>query len=176
MRSQRILILDCTANKEPREGRIIESLLKICSLYKPAVSTSLRYKIKSKKDFLDKLSTKTRYNIIYISAQGSSEGIGNGSTWEVKIEEIAKVKPPLLKANLVHVSAFVSNYKVMEKAFNSKYFIAPTTDLDWMDAAIFSSLFYKHYIVDGVSLHSAFEYARKEMQTGIEYPIYWGEE
>ena len=94
----------------------------------------------------------------------------------MKIEEIAKVKPPLLKANLVHVSAFVSNYKVMEKAFNSKYFIAPTTDLDWMDAAIFSSLFYKHYIVDGVSLHSAFEHARKEMQTGIEYPIYWGEE
>jgi hypothetical protein len=64
----------------------------------------------------------------------------------------------------------------MADAFNSKYLIAPRTEVDWIDAAVFSVLFYKRYIVDGVSLHSAFEYARKRTQTFVDYPVYWKEE
>jgi hypothetical protein len=53
---------------------------------------------------------------------------------------------------------------------------ATQTKVDWIDASMFSVLFYKRYIVDGISLHNAFEYARKRTQTCVDYPIYWSEE
>jgi hypothetical protein len=170
------LILDCTTNKEPREGRLIQSLFDVCTLYKPVKASCLYYPVTSKEGFLSKLSTDTKYNIIHISAHGSPKGIGNGSTWEAKMEEIAEKKTKNLKANLVHVSACVANRKKLADAFNSNYFIAPDTEVDWINSAMFSTLFYKRYIVDGKPLHTAFEFARKRTQTCCDYPVYWYDE
>jgi hypothetical protein len=114
MRKRRVLVLDCTTKKYPREGKLIQSLLKICGLYKPAKSASLYYKVKFIKELKRKLKTRTKYDVVHISAHGSPEGIGNGSTWEAKTNEIAEVKnckTAFHKAKLVHVSACVSNCK-----------------------------------------------------------------
>jgi hypothetical protein len=175
MKKRRVLILDCTAKEEPREGKLIQSLLRICKLHKPAMSASLYYTVKSAEELISKLKTKTKYDIIHISAHGSPKGIGDGKTWEVKTEEIIEARTPFRKAKLVHLSACVSSYKEMADAFNSKYFIAPKTEVDWINAAVFSVLFYKRYIVDGVLIHNAFEYARKRTQTCVDYPVLWYE-
>ena len=124
MRKRRVLILDCTTDEDPREGKLIQRFLSICRLHKPARSACLYYKVKSKDKLISTLKTRTKYDIIHISAHGSPDGIGNGSSWEAKTEEIAQVKTPIRKAKLVHVSACVSNHKKMADAFNSKYFIA----------------------------------------------------
>jgi len=50
---------------------------------------------------------------------------------------------------------------------------APQTEIDWIDAATFSMLFYKRYIVDGIKMQNAFEYARERTQTQKDYPNYW---
>jgi len=73
-------MLDCTPNKEPQEGKLIQSLFKICELYKPSRATCLYYTVASKEKSLNKLATPTKYDIIHLSAHGSSEGTGNGST------------------------------------------------------------------------------------------------
>lgn len=132
--------------------------------------------VKNKNKLLQKLTTKTKYDIIHISAHGSTDGIGNGSTWTAKTEEIAEKRTPYYKAKLVHVSACLSNYREIAEAFNSNYFVAPKTEVDWIDAAMFSSLFYKRYIVDGISLPKSFEYARMRTQTCVDYPVFWEKE
>lgn len=171
MRKRNILILDCTPQSEPSEGELLWQFLQICKLHKPAKATPLFYKVRSKKEFLSKLNTGTKYNIIHISAHGSSKGLGNGRTWEAKPEDIKETNH---KATLVHASACLANKASMAEAFNgSRYFLAPKTDLDWIDATLFSLVFYKRYIVDGIQMRNAFEYARKRTQTTKDYPNYW---
>jgi hypothetical protein len=77
------------------------------------------------------------------------------------------------KAKLIHVSACLANGKKMAEAFNSQYFLAPDVEVDWVDAAIFSMLFYKLYIVDGVSFDRAFNNAKRRTKTASCYPQYW---
>jgi hypothetical protein len=170
----RILILDCTPKKDPSEGRLIKEFLQMCQLYKPAKASSLYYKVKSKKEFLSKLSTGKRYNIIHISAHGPPKGkvgIGNGSTWLAEPKEIEETNH---KTTLVFVSACLANNQPIADAFKgAKYFLAPKTEVDWLDAALFSIVFYKRYIVDGVKMRNAFEYARTRTQTCDDYPNYW---
>lgn len=172
MKKRRILVLDCTVNGEPREGKMLQSFFKICEWHAPK-STPLYYPVKTKARLLSKLKTKTKYDVIHISAHGSPTGIGNGSNWEANIEEIAQVKTPFRKANLVHVSACGCNYEAMAEAFNSDYFLAPKTDVQWINAAVFSVILYKRYMVDGISLDNAFEYARTKTQTRTDYPKLW---
>ena len=174
MPRKNILILDCTPKDEPSEGRLLKEFFQICKLYKPAKASSLCYKINSKRSFLQKLNTGKRYNIIHISAHGELKkgkiGIGNGRTWLATPEEIEKTNH---KATLVFVNACLANRKVIADAFKSKYFLAPVTEVEWIKAALFSLMFYKRYIVDGVSMRSAFEYARRNTQTCSDYPNYW---
>lgn len=174
MAKRSILILDCTRNFEPSEGRLLKEFFKICQLHKPVKATSLYYNIKSKKDFLKKLNTGRRYNIIHISAHGADEGevgLSNGSTWIARPEEIEETNH---KATLVHASACSANREILANAFKgAKYFLAPQTEIDWVDAAIFSLTFYKRYIIDGISMRRSFEYARKRTQTCKDYPNYW---
>lgn len=170
----KILILDCTPKGEPSEGRLVKEFLQMCKLHKPAKASSLYYKVKSKREFLNKLSRGKRYDIIHISAHGAQRGkvgIGNGRTWLATPEDIKETDH---KATLVSVSACVANKKPIADAFKgAKYFLAPKTEVDWVDAALFSILFYKRYIVDGISMRNAFEYARKRTQTCDDYPNYW---
>jgi hypothetical protein len=173
MFKRRILILDCTRKEEPSEGRLLKEFFKICRLYKPAKAFPLVYKINSKKDFLQKLNTGKRYDIIHISAHGGTKrkiGIGNGRTWLATPEEIKKTNH---KAELVFVNACLANKLKIAEAFKSKYFLAPITEVEWINAALFSLMFYKRYIVDGVRMRSAFEYARTKTQTCSDYLEYW---
>ena len=144
-------------------------------MYKPSKATSLYYRINSKKEFLSKLNTGKRYNVIHISAHGPSDcqeiGIGNGSTWRASPEEIECTNH---KATLVLVNACLANRRAMADAFKgAKYFLAPKTDVEWVDAAMFSLTFYKRYIVDGISMRNAFKYAGTRTQTSDDYPNYW---
>jgi len=170
----KILILDCTPKDEPSEGRLVKEFFQMCKLHKPTRASSLYYKINWKKEFLSKLSTGKRYNIIHISAHGPPKGkvgIGNGRTWLAEPKEIEKTNH---KATLVFVNACLANKQSIADAFKgTKYFLAPKTEVDWIDAALFSILFYKRYIVDGVRMRNAFEYARQRTETCNDYPNYW---
>ena len=174
MSKRSILILDCTPNDEPSEGRLLKEFFKICRLCKPAKASSLYYKINSKKEFLRKLNTGKRYDIIHISAHGPTEngvGLGNGRTWLAKPEEIETTNH---RATLVFANACLASSKIVADAFEgAKYFLAPKTEVGWIDAAIFSILFYKRYLVDNKRMQSAFEYARRRTQTSRDYPDYW---
>jgi hypothetical protein len=134
----------------------------------------LYYKVNSKGDFLSKLNTGKRYDIIHVSAHGPPKnhvGIGNGSTWLASPEEIEATNH---KARLLFANACLANRMIMAKAFKgARHFLAPVTDVEWIDAAVFSSLFYKRYIVDGSEMESAFKYAKKRTQTSKDYPYYW---
>jgi len=173
MVKRNILILDCTPANEPSEGRLLKEFFRICKLYEPAKASFLCYKINSKRSFLQKLNTGKQYNVIHISAHGGLKGkvgIGNGRTWLATPEEIKETNH---KATLVFVNACLANKRVIAEAFQSRYFLAPVTEVDWIKAALFSLMFYKRYIVNGVSLRSAFEYARNRTQTRSDYPNYW---
>jgi hypothetical protein len=111
MSKRSILILDCTPNDEPSEGRLLKEFFKICRLCKPAKASSLYYKINSKKEFLRKLNTGKRYDIIHISAHGPTEngvGLGNGRTWLAKPEEIETTNH---RATLVFANACLASSK-----------------------------------------------------------------
>jgi|YelNatPaOPRAMG01_1025707.scaffolds.fasta_scaffold35706_2 hypothetical protein len=173
MPKRRILILDCTRMDEPSEGRLLKEFFNICRLYKPAKASSLFYKVNSKRDFLKKLNTGKRYDIIHISAHGAPKGktgIGNGTTWWATPEEIKETNH---NATLIFVNACLANKLAIAEAFRSRYFLAPVTEVEWVNAALFSLMFYKRYIVDGVSMRRAFEYARNKTQTSSDYPNYW---
>lgn len=93
------------------------------------------------------------------------------STWLAKPEEIEVTDH---KATLVFANACLANKKAMAEAFKgAQYFLAPNTEVQWIDAALFSLMFYKRYVVDGTEMRSAFEYARKRTQTSKDYPDYW---
>jgi hypothetical protein len=171
MKSRRILVLDCTPADQPREGLLLKSFFHICRVFNPAGAASIYYPVKSKTEFLRKLGTKKRYDIIHVSAHGSPTGIGNGSNWEASTDEIKAANNT--RAELVHISACQSCYREMAEAFNAKYLLAPNKDVEWIDTAIFSLMFYKRYIVDGISMQSSFEYARKRTQTASVYGDYW---
>jgi hypothetical protein len=117
MTKRKILILDCTPNDEPSEGRLLKEFFKICQLHKPAKASSLYYKINSKKDFLNKLDTGKRYDIIHISAHGAPGneiGLGNGSTWWAKPKEIEDTNH---NATLVFANACMANKRAIAEAF-----------------------------------------------------------
>ena len=177
MTRRNILILDCTPLNEPREGQLLKRFFQICRLYKPARATSLYYPIRSKTDLLKKLNTGKSYEIIHISAHGSKSGsrtpsIGNGSTWSVGPKDI---EPTNHTANLVFVNACSANSRKMADAFRCEVFLAPSTEVRWDDAALFSLVFYKRKIVDGTSVRAAFNFARKHTKTGMDYLDYWRE-
>ncbi|MEM2129200.1 MAG: hypothetical protein QXZ70_01235 [Candidatus Bathyarchaeia archaeon] len=67
----------------------------------------------------------------------------------------------------------MANKLKIAEAFKSEYFLAPITEVEWINAALFSLVFYKRYVVDGVGMQSAFEYARTKTQTCSDYPKYW---
>jgi hypothetical protein len=169
-----ILILDCTLKNEPSEGRLLKEFFDMCKLYKPVKGSSLYYKINSKRSFLRKLNTGKHYDIIHISAHGppgGKVGIGNGSTWLAEPEEIAATNH---NARLVFANACLANRKIMADAFKgAQYFLAPMTQVEWKDAAMFSLMFYKRYILDGVEMENAFKYARLRTQTSKDYHVYW---
>ena len=171
MKERRILVLDCTPLDQPREGKLLQKFLQICELHKPAKAKSLYYQVKSKSEFLSKLGTKKKYDIIHISAHGSPTGIGNGSTWECSTDEIGEAHNARTK--LVHVSACESFYREMAEAFNARFFLAPKKKVDWIDTAMFSMMFYKRYIVDNISMRRSFKYATRRTQTSSVYPDYY---
>lgn len=171
-----ILILDCTLTDEPSEGKLLKSFFEICKLWKPARASSMYYKINSKKEFLKKLDTEKKWDIVHISAHGeacrSDVIVGNGSTWGVTPEEIQEHSR--LRAELVFVNACMNNRKRMAEAFSGcKYFLAPDTKVEWDKAALFALMFYQRYVIYGHSMERSFEYARERSGAASDYQEYW---
>jgi len=170
-----ILILDLLPRGEPSEGALLKKFFDVCRLYKPARAQSLAFKVRGKTEFLRKLNTGTKYDIIHIAAHGEEDRdgvfIGNGRTWAVTPEEIAETDH---RATVIFANACVGSRVRMAEAFHgAKYYIAPSTYVDWMDSTVFALLFYKRYIVDGVSFQRSFEYAGRSTKTGSDFPFYW---
>lgn len=176
MAQRHILILDCTTAREPSEGRLLKEFFRICQLWKPAAASSIYYKVKGKRDFLNKLDSDKRWDIVHISAHGlanrSDVIIGNGSSWNATPEEIRKRSR--LRAKLVFANACLNNRQAMADAFEGcDYFLAPNTEVDWDKAAVFSLLFYQRYVLYGTSMRAAFEYAKERSGAATDYPDYW---
>jgi len=176
MTQRHILILDCTTTQEPSEGRLLKDYLEICKLWKPSSASSLYFKVRGKRDFLNKLDTDKKYDIVHISAHGLAERsdviVGNGTTWWATPEEIQE--RARLRARLVFVNACLNNRKAMREAFSGcKYFLAPNTSVRWDKAALFAILFYQRYIIKGSEMKNAFEYARTRSGAATDYPDYW---
>ena len=170
-----ILILDLLPKSEPSEGALLKKFFDLCRLYKPARAQSLFFKVRGKNDFLDKLDSGTRYDIIHIAAHGDKDRkgvfIGNGRSWSVTPEEIAGTDH---RATLIFANACVGSRARLAEAFHgARYYIAPRGFVDAMNATVFALLFYKRYIVDGVSFQSSFEYAGRRTGTGSDFPFYW---
>lgn len=168
--NRHVLILDCTPRNEPSEGDLLREFFNICKLYEPAKGSALHYKVKGKTDFLRKLNTDKKYDVIHISAHGGKNVIGSKSRWSVGPAEIRSTKH---HANLVLVSACVANRKKMAEAFHSRYYLAPSSNIDWANTAMFALMFYKRYIIDGIGAHRAFLYAREHTKTTSDFPWYW---
>lgn len=170
MRRRKVLILDCTPRSEPREGRILREFFRICKLYRGARAEALYFPVRSKGEFLRKLNSSKKYDIIHISAHGDSHGVGNGATWSATASEISDRR---IRARLVFLNACLANRRAMARAFNSTVFIAPTTVVEWKDAVLFAITFYKRHVIDGVSTKSAVSFARTHTKTTKDYPHYW---
>jgi len=174
-----ILILDCTPKTEPSEGRLLKEFFEICRLYKPAKARPRYRQITSKKQFLQKLDTNRRWDIIHIAAHGDNISgetfIGNRNTWKASAAEIKEAghRRTGRQATLVFVNACLTSRRDMDGAFNSKYFLAPKKEVEWIDAALFAITFYKKYIIDGKDMRPAWKFARKHTKTGSIYPEYW---
>jgi hypothetical protein len=63
-------------------------------------------------------------------------------------------------------SAFVDANKV-------KYFLAPKSEIEWTQAAIFAVMSYKKYIYDRVRFETAYNFAKKNTKSGKDFPEYW---
>jgi hypothetical protein len=154
MREKGMLILECTSERQERmsEGLLIKELIRILE---PSIIPNVvpaRGVSSFKKALRDSSET-----VIHVSAHGryyykkttkldfpSKKSI----TTDEKHEQLLKrsEKPVLM----VFSACSVGN-KDMVKSLNDagvKYFIAPTEDVDWFDAALFLTLFYRFLFVE----------------------------
>jgi len=147
---------------------------------------SVQYKqkeIKSKK-VLKKALSKKWANVIHISAHGDSEKYPSGrrgkqTSIEIGEDDVTSDYISTLKslnADLVFVSACFNSYQDMAKAFlglNVNHYLAPKTNVDWIQAALFSTMFYKRYLWDKTSFKAAYNYACVHTKSGKDFPEFW---
>lgn len=179
MKYWKIRLLNCTNKEEPNETILLSEFFKMMQLKYPAKIQFRETQIYTKKQFLDSL-TDGWSNLIHISAHGDRSaknteihvGDENEPITATDINEL-DIK---LSLRCVFVSACLTLYKDMADAFCSletQNYIAPKTDVDWIDAVLFSMTFYKRYIWDNVKFDNAFEYAKKHTRLGKDFPYYW---
>jgi len=95
--------------------------------------------------------------VIHISAHGNSKKHPSGRRGkqtsieigedDVTSDDISTLEN--LNADLVFVSACLTSYQDMANAFlglDVNHYLAPKTNVDWIQAALFSKMFYKRYL------------------------------
>ena len=179
----RILLMDCTRRTEPSEATFLSEFFKMMNRRYPKSIEFSPIEINDKMQFLEQLRSKWA-NIIHISAHGYSSKSKSGRRGKrtsiyikderVTSEEISKL--PKVPRKLISVSACLTSYQDMANAFlkiGAKHYIAPKTNLEWIDAALFYIMFYKRYLYDRKSLDASFKYARKNTKLGKHFQEYW---
>jgi hypothetical protein len=174
-RRTKLLILECTSESEERmsEGRLLRELMRILGFERQTRFLL----ISGKMDLLRKMENmKEPY--LHISAHG--EFNSQKGTW-INVPHSGKVFPsditglwkqrakPRIPVFVV-LSACETGHVDMVRAFSEagcQYCIAPLHETYWEDAAVFSTVFYKLLIGEGMSPWVSF---RKTMR-GISYAL-----
>lgn len=163
-RGARLLIVECTSESKEKmsEGRLLKELMRILGFEK---QTRLRI-ISNKNRFLKELENMEE-PYLHISAHGDFDPLKG--TW-IKIpsgeriyssdllglwEGKAKSKIP----RLVVLSACETGHVDMVRVFSDngcQYCIAPLHEPSWEDAALFSTMFYKLLIGEGMNPRVSF--------------------
>jgi len=182
----RILLMNCTEKSEPSEVVFLSEFFEMMKLRYPKSIEFSPIDINNKAQFLDQLTSKWA-NVIHISAHGHSSKFKSGRRGKrtsiyiknehVTSEEIAELPKTIRK--LVSVSACLASYQDMANAFvniGARCYIAPKTEIEWVDAALFYLMFYKRYLYDRKSLEASFSYARKNARLGKYFKEYWTDE
>ncbi|MHA1706434.1 MAG: CHAT domain-containing protein [Promethearchaeota archaeon] len=172
--------MNCTERDEPNEASLLSEYFKMMNLrYRKSIKFS-SIDVNDKKQFLDLLGDEWA-NVIHISAHGYSRKFKSGRRTLIYVKdesvtskEIAEL--PNITRKLVSVSACLTSYKDMANAFiniGAKHYIAPKSEIDWVDAVVFFIIFYKRYLYDQISFHRSFNYARKHSSLSKDFPEYW---
>jgi len=185
MKYWKIRLLNCTTKEEPNETILLSEFFKMMQLDYPSKIQFRETQVYTKKQFLDSL-TDGWSNLIHITAHGESKPVDNrrGKRTEIYIKDephtvkSSDIKNLNTKLNVrcVFVSACRNSYKDMADAFcelGAKHYIAPKSDVSWIEAAIFSMMFYKRYIWDVKSFKSAFNYVQEKTKLKKDFPEYW---
>jgi len=178
-----ILLLNCTRNEEPSEVNFLSEFFEMMRIRYPKSIVFSSVEIRSKNDFLNQLSLSSP-NIVHIAAHGySKKSKGRRgkrtSIWikddeEVTSQEISEL--PKRARKLVSVSACLTSYKDLANSFLNKgteHYLAPKTEVGWVEAAIFFVTFYKRYLYDRKSFEDSFYYARHNTKLSKDFPEYW---
>ena len=179
----KILLLNCTGGSEPSEMNFLAEFFWMMKKRYPKSIEFSSVDIKSKRDFINQLKL-TWPNIVHISAHGWSDKFKSGRRGKntsiyignecVTSADIAKL--PKITRKLVSVSACLASYRDMADAFlkiGAKYYLAPKTEIGWVEAALFFVMFYKRYLYDRKSLAASFKYARENTKLGSHFREYW---
>jgi len=179
----RVLLMNCTERDEPSEVAFLSEFFKMMNLRYPKSIRFSPIDVSDKKQFLDLLRDKWA-NVIHIAAHGYSRKFKSGRRGKrtsiyvkdepVTSKEIAELQK--ITRKLVSVSACLTSYRDMADAFiniGAKHYIAPKSKIEWIDAALFFTIFYKRYLYDRISFHRSFNYARKHARLSKDFPEYW---
>ncbi len=179
MKYWKVRLLNCVPKEEPNETILLSEFFKMMQLTYPKKIQFRETHIFTKKQFLDAL-TDGWCNLLHVSAHGKRNNgvseihIGNKKD-TVTATDIHNLDVDLAIRS-VFVSACSTSYKDIATAFDSigvEHYAAPRTDVEWIDASLFSLMFYKRYIYDNISYGRAFEYTQKRTQTTKDFPYYW---
>jgi len=156
MRKFKILLLNCAKKSDPNEAEFLSHFFTMMKVEDPENIDFQSVNVRTKKELKEQLEN-TWPNIIHIAAHGDSEchpkgnrgketsiEVGRGS---INSREIEKLGENPLK--LVFVSAYLNSYEDMANAFlnrGAEKYIAPKTKVDWVHAALFSTMFYNRYV------------------------------
>ena len=156
-RRTRLRILECVAGTEGKpEGELISKLMRILEI------RSKLKRIYGKKPLLEELENAEE-PYIHISAHGDySRRIGtyiNTPRGRVSNGDIEECD---IQGELIVLTACKVGHADMARAFwdaGCKYFIAPLHDLYWQDSAVFSVMFYRRLLGEGMTPWIAFKSA-----------------
>lgn len=179
----KILLLNCTDKSEPSEVTLLSEFFNMMMLrYPKSVQFSAPVDVKNKRDLLNQLSL-TWSNIVHISAHGMSYKFPSGRRGKntsifvgddcLTAEDVATL--PKIKRKLVSISACFASYRDIANAFMDKgagHYLAPKTKVDWVEAALFFTMFYKRYLYDRDSFDGSFNFARENTKSK-DFREYW---
>lgn len=164
-----VLLLECTTIQEDMfEGRMLKEYFKILESLIPVKGRARYVKIRSRKHFLNVVA-RAKEKYIHISAHGKYNKrtnvtrlvlpYGDLDSGDIEGELASKLRNKVLFVNACEVA-----HHDMANAFlrcGCSYFIGPLRGVKWVDAAVFSILFYKALLVDKRDVLKSRNYAER---------------